>query len=410
MKQKNKNTITLKSFDSFIMEDKKSRFEKGFMGNSESEKEPKFKLDSYINALIAIKNQILAQLVECGERIKATYEKGGLGGQKASMKYEKIFDGLLTRVSSMLAEAKKQRESGRKLKDPELIKNFREDYKVLYDDTQKAIKGYTSEKNEEIAGMTKELRDKELISPMGAALKAFKEADELASKLIYINSMLTGEDERGDENEDEKRGKIDTSNIKIENPIKQWTGGKGSETVKKVQQLIYDKFKNYKGVGDQEIFKLFVGNKEKFPDGKNGKNTSNLIVALKKGFGLEDTTPDITQEFVDKLYTIKESLYINEGKLLSFNEFISIKENFNLDDFKSAVKSFSKDKKENNKKENSTGFTNEKEGNAFREWVNKKYPKWAKKNKLDPKGPFDNSYIRKAWKKFKDEYKNRKTE
>jgi len=146
MKQKNKNTITLKSFDSFIMEDKKSRFEKGFMGNSESEKEPKFKLDSYINALIAIKNQILAQLVECGERIKATYEKGGLGGQKASMKYEKIFDGLLTRVSSMLAEAKKQRESGRKLKDPELIKNFREDYKVLYDDTQKAIKGYTSEK------------------------------------------------------------------------------------------------------------------------------------------------------------------------------------------------------------------------------------------------------------------------
>ena len=45
-------------------------------------------------------------------------------------------------------------------------------------------------------------------------------------------------------------------------------------------------------------------------------------------------------------------------------------------------------------------FKNELEGNKFREWVNKYFPAWAKTNKLDASGEFDNKYIRKAW----DEY------
>ena len=43
-------------------------------------------------------------------------------------------------------------------------------------------------------------------------------------------------------------------------------------------------------------------------------------------------------------------------------------------------------------------FKTEAEGNAFRKWVNTTNPDWAKKNKLDPSGSFNNSYIANAWK------------
>lgn len=65
-----------------------------------------------------------------------------------------------------------------------------------------------------------------------------------------------------------------------------------------------------------------------------------------------------------------------------------------------------KDKVKNTVASSSTGgavsispapFKNSDEGNAFRAWVNKNYPDKAKAWKLDPKGSFDNQYIRKAY-------------
>ena len=53
----------------------------------------------------------------------------------------------------------------------------------------------------------------------------------------------------------------------------------------------------------------------------------------------------------------------------------------------------------------STGFKNKAEGDAFRAWVNDKYPAWAKANFLDKTGKYDNSYIRKAYAKYGAEYK-----
>ena len=49
-------------------------------------------------------------------------------------------------------------------------------------------------------------------------------------------------------------------------------------------------------------------------------------------------------------------------------------------------------------------FQNEMEGNAFREWVNNKYPVWATTNQLDRKGKYNNSYIQKAWAQYGVEY------
>lgn len=42
-------------------------------------------------------------------------------------------------------------------------------------------------------------------------------------------------------------------------------------------------------------------------------------------------------------------------------------------------------------------FKDEEEGNKFRQWVNNKYPKYAKKLNLDPMGSFNNSYIKRAY-------------
>ena len=49
-------------------------------------------------------------------------------------------------------------------------------------------------------------------------------------------------------------------------------------------------------------------------------------------------------------------------------------------------------------------FKNKTEGNLFRSWVNKKYPKYAKSIDLEKKGSCNNCFIEFAWKKYYIEY------
>ena len=49
-------------------------------------------------------------------------------------------------------------------------------------------------------------------------------------------------------------------------------------------------------------------------------------------------------------------------------------------------------------------FNTKEEGNKFRAWVNDNYSDWASANSLDRSGSHNNSYIKKAWKKFGTEY------
>lgn len=44
-------------------------------------------------------------------------------------------------------------------------------------------------------------------------------------------------------------------------------------------------------------------------------------------------------------------------------------------------------------------------GDKFRAWVNKTHPDYARQIDLDPSGPYNNSYIRKAWAQYGEEYK-----
>jgi hypothetical protein len=49
------------------------------------------------------------------------------------------------------------------------------------------------------------------------------------------------------------------------------------------------------------------------------------------------------------------------------------------------------------KSETAFPFTTNEEGNKFRAWMNKNYPKTSKSLQLDPTGLFNNSYMKKAW-------------
>jgi hypothetical protein len=51
-------------------------------------------------------------------------------------------------------------------------------------------------------------------------------------------------------------------------------------------------------------------------------------------------------------------------------------------------------------------FKNKAEGDAFRAWVNDRHPDYAKAIDLDRKGSWFNSFITKAYDKFKEEYSN----
>lgn len=52
----------------------------------------------------------------------------------------------------------------------------------------------------------------------------------------------------------------------------------------------------------------------------------------------------------------------------------------------------------------STPFKNKAEGDAFRKWVNDNYPSYAREIDLDPSGDYNNTFIRKAWKKYGSVY------
>jgi hypothetical protein len=111
------------------------------------------------------------------------------------------------------------------------------------------------------------------------------------------------------------------STIKISNPVKYADGNRGkvNDDVKKAQQLIIDKLG--KKLADDDSYKRF----SKYgADGKFGQNTRNIIVGVKAGLGMGDTSSDVTQEFFDKLSVVKESV--------SF-----IREDFNLETYKKAV-------------------------------------------------------------------------
>ena len=160
-------------------------------------------------------------------------------------------------------------------------------------------------------------------------VKALNAANKAIAKEKEVKDKLAAEGAKAKEAE-EKAGQ---STIRLpKNITRAAVGSKEDETVGKVQQLIIDKFKDNPDVNGSELFKKFA----KFgADKRFGGTTAGMIVALKAGFGLDDTTPDITQELLDELTKVK--LKESENVIVGFSKFSAIMEDFDPAKFKTAA-------------------------------------------------------------------------
>jgi len=88
--------------------------------------------------------------------------------------------------------------------------------------------------------------------------------------------------------------------------------------VKKFQELIVDKFGKIKAIASLPQYTKMG------TDGKFGPNTRDIVKILKKGFGLTDSSGDITKELVDEIQIQADT--IKESRIFKFSDFVNISE------------------------------------------------------------------------------------
>jgi hypothetical protein len=412
---------------SFVSEDKSARKERR-EARREERREKKymdeskdFNLNAFINSLSSLKNSIIAQITDCDNRMDSKV----LGGKVAAEKYKKVFMTHLEKVAVLLGEAqyRKNRGEGKKLEagqDVGIVESFRENYTKLLEDFNKSAESYNTEAGREVGSVVSKIEFKEIQEPLNAANKSFKEAIMLASDLLTdIRNTVAAESGSGSSKpEDKKEGKTSTSDIKVVNEIKAGTTptGENAEIAKKVYALICEKWKNSKTLTESPQWKASgFCNPNKLII---GPNRSACIKAIKAAYKMEDKSGNLTQALVDKLASsevIKESSGFNKISenlnLLSFEDFISgksrIQEQVDMEALKASLKSgsSSSSKSTSSKSTGESPFISKEEGDSFRKWVNDNHAEWAKENKLDVSGSHTNSFIKKAWDEFKNDYK-----
>ena len=230
-----------------------------------------FNLNAFYKALEALKNQIIAQLNDTDTIKKLNPDL------KSPDKYNKIFVKLLERTAKLMGDvAYTRQKEGKKLDSPTLISGYRDLYNQLELEFKEDKEKYTEEIQEERITAQKGLKFKTILDPINRAIDIFKEAEALLSDFLSDLAAVSGVSGSS--------GSSVASSIIIEKPIKKWKGGAANETVKKVQKLIHDKFKGVSAVTASSQWKKFygTGKESSYADGKNGTNTSNLIIALNR--------------------------------------------------------------------------------------------------------------------------------
>lgn len=101
--------------------------------------------------------------------------------------------------------------------------------------------------------------------------------------------------------------------------------GKKSTVVAGFQKQVIDKFQTI--LKDSDVFKKF--SEGKFAgDGYFGPNTAKVVQGIKAGFGMDDKTSDITDEFLNKVYSYSEKQNESQsfGRIQTFSSFESLNE------------------------------------------------------------------------------------
>lgn len=307
-----------------VQEDRESRqARREERGQERREKrfEEKGDLKAFIQNLETLKSQLISNLVDTDHWIKQNPDSGFYP------EYRKTFLDLLERVAKIMGDAIYiSKKEGKKLEteDQEVLKGLLDNYNNIKEEYETAAGKYSSGSTEEIIKDQKELKYKEISAKLIAAAKYFQDAAQENLKLL--DSLKAGETSTSGGQS------TPVGEVKIESPIKKGAGSKKepNEKVRAVQKLILSKFENNKDVNGARVWKNFAKYK---PDGIFGNATAGIISPLKAGFKMSDTTSDITQDFVNKLTAIKESL-LESSKVLGFFNFLKVNEDFDVDAFK----------------------------------------------------------------------------
>lgn len=393
----------------------------------------KFVVRSFIKAIELLQGQILATRIDVSNTIKNKFAGAKYGD--ASLR---AADTLLSLVLNIKRSAEKMAQSeGSRL---ELDANAA-DIKFYQDEYTKYEKEYEELKTQWADAQRKEQQEQPILAAnqkieksLNVAKGFFKQAqDEFTASFSQFVPKKTEvkQDQQGGE---QLEAGGDLGATLVEKPKPFVYKGKDGEIVMEVKKLIYNKFKKYKSVSSSYDWGVVYKN---WPEvsATLRENTAKVIKAIKAGLAKDhkdlasDKTGSITPKFLEILRGIKEGLSHNTNKIVSFESFMKnrINEDFDEEAAGSVFSSGSSGSSGSGKKSSSssssssqsgkkqaaanvpaypaTPFKTDEQGNKFREWVNKTYPDWAKKNNLDASGAKDNSYIRKAYAEYGKNYK-----
>jgi hypothetical protein len=227
-------------------------------------------------------------------------------------------------IPGMEAEAKKYQDEVTKISADMGGLLDKKNSEINKDELKKAadrlaeIPTLLAKKSEEIA--KEDTANKEAAAIFVDALKSL-EAAKTADQAYVEKSEAAAKEEKA-WNDSAKSTIGFKGTVKMED-----TKGKKNTVVAGFQKQVIDKFKSI--LKDSDVFKKF--SEGKFAgDGYFGPNTAKVIQGIKAGFGMDDKTSDITDEFLNKVYSYAAAQKQNEsqsfGRIQNFSSFESINE------------------------------------------------------------------------------------
>ena len=228
--------------------------------------------------------------------------------------------------------------------------------------------------------------------------------DAIKAEKIYLQKKEQAiQKETGDAANAAERARTEKVKVKVEDYIEfdKDMVGKQNDEVKKVQQLIIDKFGDIEEIKDLPQYKEFSRFRN---DGKFGPRTQEMIKIIQKGLDMEPSG-NISPDFV---YRVQTEDVVNESarSIFKFKEFNSLLESFKI---KSAVE-YAKKRPSYQKNYSgggsstggsSTKFSKESAPKKW-DWLGDRAKEWRGENQLSNYSGLDSSdLIKLTWSKLK---------
>lgn len=384
---------------------------------TEVEGDSDFKIRPFMRAVEQLKSQVQSEIFD----VDQTITNRGSGSQSAAT-YKTKFNTIMEIISKIVSKMDliKDKE-GRNLeaKDIADIKIFRGLYSTASNDFLSVQKEWSEKKLEAETKYLSDLKDTDTNNFIIGANKAFDEATAMLNDLIRFSQQVVDDKKGGDGN----KGAANLATGDIIKGGKYTKDSKEGKIIIEVKKTIYTKFKKY--LGKTKDWGIVYKSGVDKVSGTLLANTQNVIKGVKAGLVDDypelksDKTGEITPTFIAAINKVTESKSNTSGRLITFENFIKNKVNeaFNQSAAEAAMSGGGSSNSSGGNKNtegkpkiktpeySATPFANDKEGNAFRAWVIKNKPEFAKTNNLDATGPKDNTYVRKAYKEFGEEYK-----